>query len=162
MIVYPMGLPPYDEVQHILNDTEDLSGRDDGKAVIAPGEGQLWWAGKELSRSKKLSDYIGKNEKVSSVPSALSSVDFGVCVCVCVCVCARARARVRAFLAPARRVGWLPQTKYNCERRRTMHVNSHSMHAFSCCAALKFFVPDDDRGKAPKERRWRTGTRGCG
>lgn len=24
MIVYPMGLPPYDEVEHILNDTEDL------------------------------------------------------------------------------------------------------------------------------------------
>jgi hypothetical protein len=70
MIVYPMGLPPYDEVQHILNDTEDLSGREDGKAVIAPDEGQLWWAGKELSRSKKLSDYIGKNEKVSSVASA--------------------------------------------------------------------------------------------
>ena len=27
MIVYPMGLPPYDEVQHILNGTEDLAGR---------------------------------------------------------------------------------------------------------------------------------------
>lgn len=62
-----MGLPPYDEVQHILNDTEDLSGRDDGKSVIPPGEGQLWWAGKELNRDKKLADYVGKNEKTTIV-----------------------------------------------------------------------------------------------
>lgn len=28
MIVYPMGLPPYDEVQHIISGTEDLTGRE--------------------------------------------------------------------------------------------------------------------------------------
>eukprot|EP00037_Helgoeca_nana_P008381 m.74497 g.74497 ORF g.74497 m.74497 type:complete len:292 (-) comp18900_c0_seq1:2819-3694(-) len=67
MIVYPMGLPPYDEVQHILHGSEDLGGREDGKAVIPPGDGQLWWAGKELSKEKKLADYVGKNEKTTII-----------------------------------------------------------------------------------------------
>jgi hypothetical protein len=62
-----MGLPPYDEVQHILHGSEDLGGREDGKAVIPPGDGQLWWAGKELSKEKKLADYVGKNEKTTII-----------------------------------------------------------------------------------------------
>ena len=28
---------------------------------------QLWWAGKELQRGKKLQDYIGKNEKTKII-----------------------------------------------------------------------------------------------
>lgn len=35
--------------------------------VIEESEARLWWAGKELQRGKKLSDYIGKNEKTKIV-----------------------------------------------------------------------------------------------
>lgn len=35
--------------------------------VITEGECQLWWAGKEMQRGKKLQDYIGKNEKTKLV-----------------------------------------------------------------------------------------------
>jgi hypothetical protein len=67
MIVYPMGLPPYDETEHILNDTEDLSGRQAALQVIGDDDGSLWWAGKELTQNKKLSDFIGKNEKTTII-----------------------------------------------------------------------------------------------
>jgi hypothetical protein len=67
MIVYPMGLPPYDEVQAILEDDEDLAGKQASKEVIEPAQFQVWWAGKELQRGKLLSDYIGRNEKTKIV-----------------------------------------------------------------------------------------------
>lgn len=67
MIVYPMGLPPYDEVQHILNGTEDLTGRQDALRVITENEAEIWWAGKQMNRGKKLSDYVGKNEKTTII-----------------------------------------------------------------------------------------------
>lgn len=67
MIVYPMGLPPYDEVQHILNDTENLAGRQDQLMVIDEAEAQIWWAGKELTRGKTLGDFIGRNEKTTII-----------------------------------------------------------------------------------------------
>lgn len=35
--------------------------------VITEDECQLWWAGKEMQRGKKLQDYIGKNEKTKLV-----------------------------------------------------------------------------------------------
>lgn len=67
MIVYPMGLPPHDPVKQELENTEDLSGTQASLAVIDEGSAQLWWAGKELQRGKKLQDYIGKNEKTKLV-----------------------------------------------------------------------------------------------
>lgn len=67
MIVYPMGLPPYDEVEHCLNDTENLAGRQAALHVIPEEDGQLWWAGKDMQRSKKLHEYIGKNEKTKLI-----------------------------------------------------------------------------------------------
>nr|KAF6477286.1 cilia and flagella associated protein 298 [Molossus molossus] len=48
MIVYPMGLPPYDPIRMEF-------------------EAQLWWAAKELRRTKKLSDYVGRNEKTKII-----------------------------------------------------------------------------------------------
>ena len=36
MIVYPMGLPPHDEVHAMLTDTEDLDGKQDAKLVVPP------------------------------------------------------------------------------------------------------------------------------
>eukprot|EP00051_Salpingoeca_urceolata_P026910 m.479242 g.479242 ORF g.479242 m.479242 type:complete len:291 (+) comp21377_c0_seq1:154-1026(+) len=67
MIVYPMGLPPHEDVDAILNDDEDLSGTQAAKEVVPEASAALWWANKELARSKKLSDYIGKNEKTKIV-----------------------------------------------------------------------------------------------
>ncbi len=34
-----------------------------GQQVLDEETAQLWWAGKELSRGKKLKDYVGRNEK---------------------------------------------------------------------------------------------------
>ena len=37
---------------------------------------QLWWAGKELVRGKKLLDYIGKYEKTELLPSYKRQVTY--------------------------------------------------------------------------------------
>ncbi|XP_038622147.1 cilia- and flagella-associated protein 298 [Tachyglossus aculeatus] len=67
MIVYPMGLPPYDPIRLEFEDKEDLSGTQAGLQVIEESEAQLWWAAKELKRTQKLSDYVGKNEKTKII-----------------------------------------------------------------------------------------------
>lgn len=67
MIVYPMGLPPYDEVSHILNGTENLAGRQDATLVVDPEEAEIWWAGKQMMPGKTLGDYVGKNEKTTLI-----------------------------------------------------------------------------------------------
>ncbi|MEE6468017.1 hypothetical protein FKM82_008144 [Ascaphus truei] len=67
MIVYPMGLPPHDPIRMEFEDKEDLSGTQAGLMVIAEIDAQLWWAGKELLRKKKLSDFVGKNEKTKII-----------------------------------------------------------------------------------------------
>eukprot|EP00053_Salpingoeca_punica_P005807 m.56650 g.56650 ORF g.56650 m.56650 type:complete len:291 (-) comp13406_c0_seq1:110-982(-) len=67
MIVYPMGLPPHDEVKAMLDDTEDLSGKQAKHEVIPVSEAQLWWAGKELQAGKKLGDIVGRNEKTKII-----------------------------------------------------------------------------------------------
>ncbi len=36
MIVYPMGLPPHEEVQAMLDDDEDLAAKPDGKIAVPP------------------------------------------------------------------------------------------------------------------------------
>ena len=38
-----------------------------GQQVLEEETVQLWWAGKELMRSKKLMDYVGRNEKTKIV-----------------------------------------------------------------------------------------------
>ncbi|XP_072302047.1 cilia- and flagella-associated protein 298 [Eucyclogobius newberryi] len=67
MIVYPMGLPPHDPIRMEMEDREDLSGTQASLQVVPEAECQLWWAGKEMQRGKKLQDYIGKNEKTKIV-----------------------------------------------------------------------------------------------
>ncbi|XP_033002811.1 cilia- and flagella-associated protein 298 [Lacerta agilis] len=67
MIVYPMGLPPYDPIRMEFEDKEDLSGTHAALEVIEEPEAQLWWAAKELKRTKQLSDYVGKNEKTKII-----------------------------------------------------------------------------------------------
>ncbi|ELW62045.1 Synaptojanin-1 [Tupaia chinensis] len=67
MIVYPMGLPPYDPIRMEFENKEDLSGTQAALSVIKDSEAQLWWAAKELRRTKTLSDYVGKNEKTKII-----------------------------------------------------------------------------------------------
>lgn len=67
MIVYPMGLPPHEAVKLMLEDKENLTGQQDAKMVIPEAEAELWWAGKQLQRSKRLGDFVGKNEKTKIV-----------------------------------------------------------------------------------------------
>jgi hypothetical protein len=62
-----MGLPKYEDVQIILDNDEDLAGKQASKQVIPEQEMQLWWANKELQRGKLLSDYIGRNEKTKII-----------------------------------------------------------------------------------------------
>ena len=35
-----------------------------------PDSAQMWWAGKELMRDKKLSDHVGKNDKTKVIMNA--------------------------------------------------------------------------------------------
>lgn len=67
MIAYPMGLPQYEPVKQELDNEEDLSGTQAALEVLEGATAQLWWAGKELQRDKKLLDYVGKNEKTKIV-----------------------------------------------------------------------------------------------
>ncbi|RUS86733.1 hypothetical protein EGW08_005523 [Elysia chlorotica] len=66
-IVYPMGLPPHEPIKAEFENNEDLSGKQASLEVIEPDQASLWWAGKELLSTKKLGDFIGKNEKTKIV-----------------------------------------------------------------------------------------------
>ncbi|KAI8914417.1 hypothetical protein EDD86DRAFT_186666 [Gorgonomyces haynaldii] len=66
-MIYPRGLPEWEPVREINEDNEDLTGTAASKEVYDPEDACLWWAGKELVRNKKLSDFIGKNEKTKLV-----------------------------------------------------------------------------------------------
>ncbi|KAH7297857.1 hypothetical protein KP509_25G015400 [Ceratopteris richardii] len=61
MMCYPMGLPDFDPVHQLLNGTFN-----DGD-LLDPDSAQMWWAGKELLREKKLCDHVGKNEKTKFI-----------------------------------------------------------------------------------------------
>ena len=62
-IVWPMGLPPTDPVRLELENCEELQGTQESKMVLDPAKTTLWFATKELTREKKLKDFLGKNEK---------------------------------------------------------------------------------------------------
>ncbi|TPX49011.1 hypothetical protein SeMB42_g02775 [Synchytrium endobioticum] len=60
MGVFPSGLPPWEPLRMIMEgDIADLSLR--GK--MDKSDTSLWWASKEFKEDKKLSDYVGVNEK---------------------------------------------------------------------------------------------------
>ncbi|XP_054272331.1 cilia- and flagella-associated protein 298 [Macrosteles quadrilineatus] len=67
MIVYPMNLPPHEVIRQEFENTEDLSGMQASLEVIDPALAQLWFSGKEMQRAKKMSDYVGKNEKTKVI-----------------------------------------------------------------------------------------------
>lgn len=62
-IVYPMGLPPHDPIQMEFENREELEGTQASMDVMPIEETSIWFSGKEMLESKKLSDYVGKNEK---------------------------------------------------------------------------------------------------
>lgn len=62
-IVYPMGLPPHDPIQMEFENNEDLEGTQALLDIIPGDESSIWFSGKEMQASKKLSDFMGKNEK---------------------------------------------------------------------------------------------------
>jgi hypothetical protein len=66
-IVYPMGLPPHDPIRQELQNEEDLAGTQASLEVIPENEAVLWFCGKEMTRGKVLSDFVGKNEKTKVV-----------------------------------------------------------------------------------------------
>eukprot|EP00919_Chromeraceae_sp_WS-2016_P013202 GHVR01030866.1.p1 GENE.GHVR01030866.1~~GHVR01030866.1.p1 ORF type:complete len:289 (+),score=81.89 GHVR01030866.1:44-910(+) len=70
MIAYPgnEGLPTWDITRQIIEDKEELEGRNEGAEVLfSPESVCMWWAGKELYTDKCLHEFIGKNEKTKIV-----------------------------------------------------------------------------------------------
>ncbi|XP_065177420.1 cilia- and flagella-associated protein 298-A-like [Sycon ciliatum] len=69
MIVYPMGLPPHEPIRMELEQKieEAVAGKQASKLILEESTAQLWWAGKEMMRGKKLHDYVGKNEKTKII-----------------------------------------------------------------------------------------------
>ena len=59
-IVWPQGLPPSEPVRKVI-EGGDVQGEHDDKTC------QLWWARKSLQRGKLVSDYLGKNPRVTAV-----------------------------------------------------------------------------------------------
>ena len=49
------------------NKNKTITNNQDGKEVLDPKTSTLWWAGKELKKDKKLSDYLGRNEKTKII-----------------------------------------------------------------------------------------------
>merc|ERR1719231_403678 len=66
MIVYPIGLPDYDDVRQILEEREALEGSA-ALEYLEDDKVSLWCFNKELQREKLLSDYVGKNDKTKVV-----------------------------------------------------------------------------------------------
>jgi hypothetical protein len=66
MIAYPEGLPDYDEVNFMLKGEWE----EDGRTLEKLTDGcELWWAGKQMEQGqdKKLSDFLGNNDKTKIV-----------------------------------------------------------------------------------------------
>ena len=67
MIVYPMGLPPHDNIRMELEGAEELEGTQASKEVVPPDAASLWFSGKEMQADKRLLDYVGRNDKTKVV-----------------------------------------------------------------------------------------------
>jgi len=69
MIAYPgyHRLPAYDPARMDLENREEIDGRTEYQDIIDPSDASIWWAGKELTRGKILSDQLGKNEKTKII-----------------------------------------------------------------------------------------------
>ncbi|XP_069127896.1 cilia- and flagella-associated protein 298-like [Argopecten irradians] len=67
MIVYPMNLPPHDNIRMEFENTEDLEGTQASTEVLPEANTSIWFSGKEMLRGKLLKDFVGKNEKTKII-----------------------------------------------------------------------------------------------
>lgn len=67
MMAFPQGLPEWDFVRQAIEGQEDLSGTSHADDDLDPERTTIWFAGKALVASKKLSDYLGRHEKTKAV-----------------------------------------------------------------------------------------------
>ncbi|XP_060067468.1 cilia- and flagella-associated protein 298-A-like [Ylistrum balloti] len=67
MIVYPMNLPPHDNIRMEFENTEDLEGTQASTEVLPEANTSVWFSGKEMLRGKLLKDFVGKNEKTKII-----------------------------------------------------------------------------------------------
>jgi len=75
-MAYPMGLPAWDPIRLMLEDTGGADGylaEVCGKDYVDPETGTLWWAGKEFFRDQTVGDRVGKNEKTKVVAKLQSA-----------------------------------------------------------------------------------------
>ncbi len=69
-MAWPMGLPAWDPVRLMLEDTGAADGflaEVSGKDFLDPASATLWWAGKEFFRDATVGDRVGRNEKTKVV-----------------------------------------------------------------------------------------------
>ncbi|XP_052807657.1 cilia- and flagella-associated protein 298-like [Mya arenaria] len=66
-IVYPMGLPPHENIKMEFENNEDLSGTQASKDIIEEAEASLWFSGKEMMRGRPIKDFVGRNEKTKVI-----------------------------------------------------------------------------------------------
>ncbi|KAH3739106.1 cilia- and flagella-associated protein 298-like [Dreissena polymorpha] len=66
-IVYPMGLPPHENIKMEFENNEDLTGTQASTEVIEEPNAALWFSAKEMLRGKLLKDSVGKNEKTKVI-----------------------------------------------------------------------------------------------
>lgn len=67
MIAYPMGLPDWEPARCTVEGIEELEGTAEGQDVMQEDATVMWWASKQLDRSKTLADFVGKNDKTKIV-----------------------------------------------------------------------------------------------
>lgn len=72
-IVYPMGLPPHDNIAMEFVNMEDLNGTQASLEVIEPIKAELWFAGRKMFNEKQLRDYMGTNEKCKVIVKLVKS-----------------------------------------------------------------------------------------
>ncbi|KAJ3244622.1 hypothetical protein HDU78_010728 [Chytriomyces hyalinus] len=66
-IAYPMGMPDFEPAKEAILDMEELAGTAVSKEVVAFEDASLWWANKEITLGKLLSDFVGKNDKTKVI-----------------------------------------------------------------------------------------------
>lgn len=66
-IVYPMQLPPHDNIRMEFTNTEDLDGTQASLEIVEPSKAELWFAGHHMLAEKRLSDYVGDKEKTKVI-----------------------------------------------------------------------------------------------
>ncbi|TYZ57326.1 hypothetical protein PybrP1_002918 [[Pythium] brassicae (nom. inval.)] len=70
MMAFPMGLPAFDPVQHLLEAKDPQDALADSSAVldVVPEDlAELWWAGKQFFRDQYVRDLVGQNEKTTVI-----------------------------------------------------------------------------------------------